>query len=89
MPVNENITLALIAAVPPTLAAAAALLQVRRLSTPLREVNAAVNHRTPGQRRLVEMVDDIAAELTQMRGELSRHQAWHQLQDEFDDEDGL
>jgi hypothetical protein len=83
--VSENVTIALIAAVPPTLAAIAALYQVRKLSRPLNEVNAAVNHRTPGQRRLVELVDDIhsevhnvADEVREVKDQLNRHQAWHQ-----------
>ncbi len=92
---SENVTIALIAAIPPTLAAIAALYQVRKLSRPLNEVNAAVNHRTPGQRRLVELVDDIhsevhnvADEVREVRDQLNRHQAWHQtvLEEGHDDE---
>jgi hypothetical protein len=85
----------MIAAVPPTLAAFVAAYQVRKLSRPLNEVNAAVNHRTPGQRRLVEMVDEIhgevhsvAEDLTRVRRELEQHRAWHTLeQEEGDPED--
>jgi hypothetical protein len=83
--VSEPVIIATIAAIPPTLAAIAALYQVRKLSRPLGEVNAAVNHRAPGQRRLVELVDDIhteihnvADEVREVRDQLNRHQAWHQ-----------
>jgi hypothetical protein len=89
---SENVVIALIAAVPPTLAAIAALWQVRRIAQPIHDVNRAVNHRTPGQRRLIEVVDDIHAEthalrddLTDLRRELDRHRAWHDNQQEDDE----
>ena len=82
---SEPIIIATIAAIPPTLAAVAALYQVRKLSRPINEVNAAVNHRTSGQRRLVELVDDIHAEMQnvseevrKVKDQLIQHQAWHQ-----------
>lgn len=84
--VTETVIVTLIASIPPTIAAVAALVQVRRLSNPIAEVNAAVNHRRPGERRLVEMVDDIAGELHQIRHELSQHRAWHQLRDEQEED---
>jgi ABC-type transporter Mla subunit MlaD len=86
---TENIWIATIAAVPPTLAAIAALWQVRRLSRPLDEVNRAVNHRKPGERRLIEMVDaiaddvhDLRDDIREVRGELGQHRAWHQIREE-------
>lgn len=86
---SENILVALIAAFPSTLAALAALWQVRKLSRPIAEVNAAVNHRVPGQRRLVELVDDIHAEVHDLadkvegvRNDLAQHRAYHVLNDE-------
>jgi len=88
---SETLLVAIIAAVPPTLAAIAALWQARRLARPLDEVNAAVNHRKPGERRLVEMVDDIRSELRNVRDdvqivrdELTQHRAWHREVDEGD-----
>lgn len=90
---SETIWVAIIAAVPPTLAAFAALWQARRLARPIAEVNAAVNHRSNGQRRLVEVVDDIHAELRDVRAdvaevrvELAHHRAWHVDQLDEDDE---
>lgn len=89
---SENIWIAVIAAIPPTLAAIAALWQARRLARPISEVNNAVNHRAGGQRRLVELVDDIHAEVHQLRDQvkdikddLNRHQAWHSDQDESEE----
>ena len=82
---SEAVLVAFIAAVPATLAALAAFWQARRLSRPINEVNAAVNHRTSGQRRLVELVDDIHAEMQnvseevrKVKDQLIQHQAWHQ-----------
>lgn len=82
---TEPVVIAVIAAIPATLAACAAFWQARRLSKPLNEVNAAVNHRTTGQRRLVELVDDIhgemqnvSEEVRKVKDQLIQHQAWHQ-----------
>lgn len=91
---SEPIVVALIAAVPSTIAACAAFWQARRLSRPINEVNAAVNHRTTGQRRLVELVDDIHAEIhdvadevRKVKDQLTQHQAWHQtVIEEWEDE---
>lgn len=79
---RETILVAIIAAIPPTLAAIAALWRVARLTQPLNDVNRAVNHRQVGQRTLVETVDYIAGELQHMRSEMERHQAYHQVRDE-------
>ena len=85
---SEPVLVALIAAFPSTLAALAALWQVRKLSRPIAEVNAAVNHRVPGQRRLVELVDDIHAEvhdlaekIEDVKNDLAQHRAYHTLND--------
>lgn len=81
---SEPIAIALISSIPPTLAALVALYKVHRLSKPLSEVNAAVNHRRPGERRLIELVDDVHArvenlgsEVQEVRDELTRHRAFH------------
>jgi uncharacterized protein YlxW (UPF0749 family) len=86
--VSENVLVAFIAAFPSTLAALAALWQVRKLSRPIAETNAAVNHRVPGQKRLVELVDDIHAEVhdladrvEEVRNDLAQHRAYHTLTD--------
>ena len=84
---DKAILIAIIAAIPPTLAAIAALLQARRLARPLDEVNAAVNHRKPGERRLVEMVEDIKSELGNVRDEIAQHRAWHREVDPEESED--
>ena len=85
---SENVLVAFIAAFPSTLAALAALWQVRKLSRPIAETNAAVNHRVPGQKRLVELVDDIHAEVhdladrvEEVRNDLAQHRAYHTLTD--------
>ena len=78
----QEVIIATIAAVPPTIAAIAALVQVKKLKNPIDEVNKAVNHRKQGQRRLVEMVDEIYDEVHGIRSDLERHQAWHQLIEE-------
>ena len=90
---SETVWVALIAAIPPTLAAIAALWQARRLARPISEVNAAVNHRQSGQRRLVEMVDDIHDEvhrlkddIGELRTEIAQHRAWHIDKDNPEDE---
>ncbi len=82
---SENLVIAIVAAIPPTIAAAAAWRSTRKMRKPLDEVNAAVNHRTPGERRLVETVNYIATELAQHRSDLARidqrlerHLAYHQ-----------
>jgi uncharacterized protein YlxW (UPF0749 family) len=86
--VSENVLVAFIAAFPSTLAALAALWQVRKLSQPIAETNAAVNHRVPGQKRLVELVDDIHSEVhdladrvEEVRNDLAQHRAYHTLTD--------
>jgi hypothetical protein len=82
----ETIWVAIIAAVPPTLAAIAALWQAKRLSKPLADVNRAVNHRTEGQRTLIETVDHMAGDVAELRSALERHLAYHQITEE---EEGL
>ena len=85
---SEPVIVAAIAAFPSTLAALAALWQVRKLSRPIAETNAAVNHRVPGQKRLVELVDDIHSEVhdladrvEEVRNDLAQHRAYHTLTD--------
>ena len=86
---NDNILIAVIAAIPPTIAAIAAIWQTRKLSRPIEDVNRAVNHRQPGQRTLIETVECIADELGAIRQDitnvderLQRHLAYHQLEKE-------
>lgn len=64
---TTELWLGIIAAIAPTITAAAALLQVRKLSKPMNDVNTAVNHRKPGQPTLIETVDAIAAEIGHVR----------------------
>jgi hypothetical protein len=87
-----QILIALIGAVPPTIMAFAAWLRAKRLEMPLQQVNNAVNHRTGGQRRLVELVDEVAGSMRDLSDAVSRveddmqnHRAWHQKQDEQDE----
>jgi hypothetical protein len=84
-----QILIALIGAVPPTLMAAAAWLRAKRLELPIEQVNNAVNHRQGGQKRLVELVDEVAESLRylsdsvgRVEEDLQNHRAWHQKQDE-------
>lgn len=79
-----TVIVALIAATPATIAAIASLIQVLRMSKPLSEVNAAVNHRKTGEKRLVEMVEDINLTVSELRDDLTRHQAYHQIIEEED-----
>ena len=86
---SEPVLVAIIAALPPTLAALAALWRTHSLTRPIEDVNRAVNHRAPGQRTLIETVDGIATDLAEMRREISivdhrlqRHLAHHQLEAE-------
>lgn len=88
----ESVLIAVIAAIPPTIAALAALWQARRLHRPLEDVNRAVNHRQPGQGSLIETVDVIAGEVTVLRrsvadleGTMLRHLAHHQIMQEDDE----
>jgi hypothetical protein len=85
-----------IAAIPSTIAALAAWRQASKLRHPVEQINRAVNHRQPGQRRLVEMVDDLTGQMDEIKttnaamnkrlenlGRIVRnHQAWHQKQTE-------
>lgn len=84
---SEAVQVALIAAVPATLAALAAFWQARRLTRPLDDVNRAVNHRSPGQRTLIETVDEIAGTVQELRSSvaflenaLAQHLTHHEIQ---------
>jgi hypothetical protein len=84
-----ELVIAFVAAVPPTIAATAAWRRSRKLEQPLEEVNAAVNHRQPGQPTLVQTVDQIAKNMVELheciedvRRDLHQHQAWHQQEKE-------
>lgn len=81
---SETILISLIAAVPPTLAALAALWQVHKISKPIDDVNRAVNHRSEGQRTLIETVDAIAQHVERIEQRLERHLAYHQEELEDD-----
>lgn len=70
---SQSIIVTLISAAPPTVAALAAWRQVSRLTKPLNEVSSAVNHRAPGERRLVETVDYIATEIARLNIQISEH----------------
>ncbi len=83
----ETIIVALITTLPPTLAALTAIYHTRKLRRPLDEVNSAVNNRKPGERKLVEMVEDLRDGVAYVAKELDRHRAWHtQVQDEDTDD---
>jgi hypothetical protein len=89
---SENVWVAIIAAVPPTIAACAALWHTRKLSKPIEDVNRAVNHRDPSQKTLIQTVDLIAQDLIELRQgvsnvetRLSRHLAFHQAELEEDE----
>ena len=80
---------AIVAALPPTIAATAAWRRSMKLERPLEEVNSAVNHRKPGQPTLIQTVDTIASnveslhrDISHVRNELRQHQAWHQREEE-------
>lgn len=81
---SDPIIIAIIAAAPPTLAALAALYQVHKISKPIDDVNRAVNHRTAGQRSLIDTVDAIARDVERIDSRLERHLAYHQEELEDD-----
>jgi hypothetical protein len=70
---SEGVVVAIITAIPPTIAAVAAWWQVQRMRKPLEEVNAAVNHRAPGERRMVETVNYIAGEVSRLSVQMTEH----------------
>ena len=75
----------------------AAWVQVKKLRSPLDQINNAVNHRESGQKRLVEMVESIETELVDLKDhhkktikkidligeDLRNHQAYHQKEKEL------
>lgn len=83
----EAIIVALITTLPPTLAALAAIYHTRKLRRPINEVNSAVNNRKPGERKLIEMVEDLRDSVAYVSTELDKHRAWHmQVVDEDTDD---
>ena len=82
---SETVWVAIIAAVPPTIAACAAIWHTKKLSKPIEDVNRAVNHRDPNQKTLIQTVDIIAQEIVDLRHDLNRHLAYHQTELEDDD----
>lgn len=87
--VPTELIAAIIAALPPTIMATAAWRRSKRLEGPLSQVNNAVNHRSPGQRRLIQVVDEVSHSLGELsksvrrvEAELERHQAYHQREEE-------
>jgi len=95
---SEHITqiiIALIGAIPPTIMGAAAWRKASKLARPLDQVNAAVNHRQGGQKRLIEVIDEISQSLggmsqsvNRVEEDLQQHRAWHQREQEEDAETG-
>jgi len=90
-----QILIAFIGAVPPTIMAAAAWRRTSQLIKPIEQVNAAVNHRQGGQKRLIEVIDEISQSLDGMsqsvnrvEEDLQQHRAWHQREQEEDAETG-
>lgn len=84
---NETILVALITTMPPTIAALSAIYHTRKLRRPLDEVNNAVNNRRPGERKLVELVEDLRDSVAYVSTELDKHRAWHtQIVDEDTDD---
>lgn len=84
-----QILIALIGAIPPTIMATAALIKTKKLTKPIEEVNRAVNHRNPNQKRLIELVDDVSTNLEiindnleNVKNEIQSHKAWHQNENE-------
>jgi hypothetical protein len=89
---TEHITeiiIALIGALPPTIMAAAAWRKASKLAKPLDQVNSAVNHRKGGQKRLIEVIDDVASSMatisdavSRVENDITKHRAWHQAKEE-------
>lgn len=84
-----EIAVALIGAIPPTIFAIAAWRRASKLSKPLEQVNEAVNHRVGGQKKLIEVIDEVAQSMvfiseavTRVEEDLQTHRAWHRKQDE-------
>jgi len=78
----KEIMIALIGAIPPTIMAAAAWKRASRLTKPLDEVNNAVNHRNKYQKTLIETVDIMANQITDLVDDIKNHRAWHQENEE-------
>lgn len=84
-----EVLVALIGAIPPTIFAVAAWRRAGKLAKPLDQVNAAVNHRTGSQKKLIEVVDDVAQSMAiiseavhRVEEDLQLHRAWHKRNDE-------
>ena len=100
---SEHITqiiIALIGAIPPTIMGAAAWRKASKLARPLDQVNAAVNHRQGGQKRLIEVIDELATSMgtvsnavSRVEEDIQKHRAWHQAREEdesdLEDEENL
>jgi hypothetical protein len=78
----KDIMIALIGAIPPTIMAAAAWKKASRLTKPLNQVNTAVNHRNPNQKTLIETVDIMANQISELVDDMKTHRAWHQENEE-------
>lgn len=88
--------IAIIGSISTLSAAIAAWVQIKKLKAPVNEINNAVNHRKDGEKRLVEMVENIESEVIDLKldrradslkidrigHELEKHQAYHQKQAE-------
>lgn len=88
-----EILIALIGATPPTIMAAAAWRKAAKLSKPLDAVNNAVNHRQGSQKRLIEVIDEMAQSMStvshsvrRVEEDIQAHRAWHQQQEESDND---
>jgi hypothetical protein len=91
-----QIIIALIGAVPPTIMAAAAYRRAKRLEKPITEVNSAVNHRVPGQKKLIEVIDEVSDTLenlnysiNRIENDLTQHRAWHFEQEEINNNEEI
>ena len=82
---SDAILIAIITTVPPTVAALFAVYHSIKLKRPVNEINSAVNNRKPGERKLVELVEDLRDSIVQVQTDLDKHRAWHTVVNEADD----
>jgi hypothetical protein len=88
---TAGILIALIGAVPPTIMAAAAYRKASKLAYPISQVNEAVNHRKENQKKLIEVVDEMANTMNiisdgmrRVEDDIQAHRAWHQKEEEYE-----
>lgn len=74
---DVGVQIAMVTAVPATIASAAALISAWRLRKPVNEINAAVNQRPEGEPKLLQICLDTNDRLGRVEKKIDRHLEWH------------